>query len=196
MNARTVELVSVLGLENAMVFMEAFGGTRVSIPKTADRGRRSFARYADVIGSGGARALCAAWGGSEVTIPQGRDLRYAKRVQAIVADSRNLSVTELARRYRISERSVQQILRGRMPEIPQDTQRAVLAERSLGVVELARKFELSQRVVKRLLQAAGATERLVLAPIAQSGATQRHRTSRAGAKGRGPISTRSRVNQP
>lgn len=94
-------LSDLIGPEATLRLIEAFGGTRLYVPKAPNQG----SRLAHAIGLDAARALATAWGRDTMLVPIAR----AWRVR--VYRARGDTYAAIARRLGIREDSVWKILR-------------------------------------------------------------------------------------
>ena len=70
----------------------------------------SYNSIAEIIGEGAARKLCEAYGGEAIYIPKVESLQAVERVTRIRQEYNGQNVTKLAKRYKLTERRVQQIV--------------------------------------------------------------------------------------
>lgn len=127
--ASVAELVDVIGLERAMKLVRTLGGTTFPVPKRATKlGELRYNVLADVVGVDAADALVKHYGGVELYIPRCAAALQAARDAAInelyIAETgkgRSSAdvVFSLARRYKISDRRVWDILKT-LPEKPDE----------------------------------------------------------------------------
>jgi len=127
--ASVAELVDVVGLERAMKLVRTLGGTTFPVPKRATRlGELRYNVLADVVGVDAADALVKHYGGVELYIPRcaaalqaARDAAINERYIAETNKGRSSAdvVFSLARRYKISDRRVWDILKT-LPEKPDE----------------------------------------------------------------------------
>lgn len=101
------EVVRIIGMDAALKLVEAFGGTSPRVPKSM---------YADhpiaaAIGIEPAIKLAQHYAGSDLYVPRCAAHLRALRDREIVRLSDTISVDELARRYRLSDRSIWGILK-------------------------------------------------------------------------------------
>lgn len=95
---------TALGAQAAKRLLAAFGGTRITIPKTPDGSRLAQDAGADV-----AAWLCEQYPAQSIDIPQGgRRARAALRRETVAANPA-LSANELARRLGVSARYVRML---------------------------------------------------------------------------------------
>ena len=127
--ASVAELVDVVGLERAMKLVRTLGGTTFPVPKRQTKlGELRYNVLADVVGVDAADALVGHYGGDELYIPRCAAALQAARDAAInetyIAEtSKGRSSADvvfyLARRYKISDRRVWDILKT-LPEKPDE----------------------------------------------------------------------------
>jgi hypothetical protein len=91
-------IVQIVGAEAALTLVEAYGGTRLFVPKTPTE------NHIALLGDGSAKALSQAWGGEYIKVPLGRAWRV------LVYNARGLSYAETARKAGCSEDGVWRIL--------------------------------------------------------------------------------------
>lgn len=103
------ELLDVVSVEAVIVLIERYGGTRVSVPKTALADHPLTA----LLGMDDFSKLCVyCQGTNSLDIPRCTSARTALRDSQLLKDSRaGLGLAELARKYEIGERGVSKALR-------------------------------------------------------------------------------------
>lgn len=102
------EVADVIGLEAALRLVQAFGGVRFAVP------RKCAAQHPLTIALGEEAVLSLErfCGGTELRIPTAAQACRGRRDRAITAErAAGRAVQELARRFGLDERRVQQILR-------------------------------------------------------------------------------------
>ena len=127
--ASVQELVDLIGLETAMKLVRSLGGTTFPVPKRATKlGELRYNVLADVVGVDAADVLVKHFGGGELYVPRCAAALQAARDAAINADfvdqvrtgrSSADVVFSLARRYKLSDRRVWDILKT-VPVKPDD----------------------------------------------------------------------------
>lgn len=127
--ASVAELVDLIGLDKAMKLVKTLGGTTFPVPKRATSlGELRYNMLADVVGVDAADALVKHYGGDELYIPRCaaalQAARDAEINEAFVAETRTGRsaadvVFSLARRYKLSDRRVWDILKT-LPVKPDD----------------------------------------------------------------------------
>lgn len=70
----------------------------------------SYYSIAEIIGEDAARKLCEAYGGEAIYIPKVESLLAVERVAQIRQEYNGQNVTKLAKKYKLTERRVQQIV--------------------------------------------------------------------------------------
>jgi len=119
--ASVAELVDLIGLDTAMKLVRTLGGTTFPVPKRATKlGELRYNVLADVVGVDAADALVKHFGGEELYIPRCsaalQTVRDAEINNYFVAETNKGRssaevVFQLARRYKISDRRVWDILK-------------------------------------------------------------------------------------
>ena len=127
--ASVAELVDLIGLDKAMKLVRTLGGTTFPVPKRATSlGELRYNVLADVVGVDAADVLVRRFGGDELYIPRCAAALQAARDAAIndtfVVETRAGRssadvVSVLARRYKLSDRRVWDILKT-LPVKPDD----------------------------------------------------------------------------
>ena len=102
------ELIEVLGLVDALQFVERFSGARVYVPHQDRISQRGI--VAAALGVCVARQLALRWAEKEIEVPSGTDYLYRRRSLEIHREKDLRTVRELAAKYRLSEHDVNQIL--------------------------------------------------------------------------------------
>lgn len=108
MNAPLEELERVLGVQLMPRLIERFGGTRVYFPDA----KKLTATHplAVSIGLEAAKRICSQWKSERLYIPRAA-LARNERDRKLLADARTMSVSQLAREHKLTERAVYLILR-------------------------------------------------------------------------------------
>jgi Mor family transcriptional regulator len=119
--ASVQELVDLIGLQKAMKLVRSLGGTTFPVPKRQTRlGELRYNMLADVVGVEEADTLVAHFGGGELYIPRCAAALQAARDAEIneyfvVETNKGRSSAEvvfrLARRYKLSDRRIWNILK-------------------------------------------------------------------------------------
>lgn len=105
----------MIGLPAALRLVDRFGGICVYVPHP---GRVvAHGKVAEVIGVEAMRRLAETWGPDHVMVPVGAAYMRAQRDRAIHADRAALSLSELARKYEMTERNVLLVLKRPAPEL-------------------------------------------------------------------------------
>ena len=127
--ASVAELVDLIGLDKAMKLVKTLGGTTFPVPKRqTSLGEVRYNVLADVVGVDAADALVKRFGGDELYVPRCaaalQAARDAEINEAFVAGTRAGRsaadvVFSLARRYKLSDRRVWDILK-EVPAKPSD----------------------------------------------------------------------------
>jgi hypothetical protein len=102
------ELLNTLSIASVLALIKAYRGTRVIVPKTPDAEHP----LSVLIGLDELTKLCYVYGGSVFYCPQCIKALNFVRDSAILADKRTgLTLSEVARKYRLSEVGVSMALR-------------------------------------------------------------------------------------
>lgn len=102
-----VEIAALIGLDNMLALADTFGGIRFYVPGEPSPDGDLVA----CIGLDNARALVRHLGPGHITLPKADPLyRFARDVSIRRAHAEQVSCRELARRHRLSERRVWEIL--------------------------------------------------------------------------------------
>jgi hypothetical protein len=110
---RVLRLVaSAGGIAAALRLVEKRGGIRVYVPEVALPGHE----LATIASFAGMQALCSEFPREHVLVPKARSALVVMRNRQLLADSLEMSHSQLARRYEITLRRVQQILAEGMVE--------------------------------------------------------------------------------
>ncbi|MBF0187903.1 MAG: helix-turn-helix domain-containing protein [Magnetococcales bacterium] len=103
-------IAEIIGFQAALKMISAFGGTRVSVPKT-NRVINDNHRICKVIGVDLTRLLVAYIGGEVLHIPQSKALDRARRNTEILAlYDEGMSAAKLARKFQLTETMIYKIL--------------------------------------------------------------------------------------
>lgn len=104
-------IVAAIGLEAAQCLVREYGGKQIKIPDGSGRGGTFSAWLDAALGVEPARKLRAAFGGDCITVPMLYDQMLAARNSLIIADyDSGLSMLEMVRKYRRTERQIRTIL--------------------------------------------------------------------------------------
>lgn len=109
----TETLVALLGEDGARKLAEAFGGRRLSVPRQPGAAHP----ITVAIGPEGAAKLASTYHGHGIDVP----MLHARRERISELDRAGLSRSEIARKVRVTERRVYQVLaeeRDGEPELP------------------------------------------------------------------------------
>jgi len=115
------ELAEVVGLRNAMLLVDALGGTTYPIPKRETKqGELRFGELARIVGQEAGEALVRRYGGTDLYIPRCADALRRARDAAICREydrliqtmSGNAAVQRLARANSLCDRRIFDILKG------------------------------------------------------------------------------------
>jgi hypothetical protein len=109
------DIAQLIGVEPALALAEAFGGTRLNIPKTIPAAHR----IAGVVGYENAQLVAPRWGGQLMRIPSAKAARLQLRVFQLRDEG--LSMAKIALDCQISQRHVENLLRGWRPMVPAKT---------------------------------------------------------------------------
>lgn len=102
------EATKLIGCEMVAKIMAHFGGTRIYIPYQA-KGKSALLK---LIGVEAVMALIPVYGGQTVEVPKGEISAITLRNRMIGEDRKaGLTCTEIARKYRLTERSVRNVYR-------------------------------------------------------------------------------------
>lgn len=111
----------LIGLPAALDLVEAFGGLTLRIPHGSnEQGRATLKLLASVVGEAAAQYIAAAYGATQLYIPNCKPALLKVRNRQLLIDRNSLAadglserdiVQCLARRYRISDRYVWEILK-------------------------------------------------------------------------------------
>ncbi len=99
-------VASAGGIAAALRLVEKRGGIRIYVPEVAMPGHE----LATIASFAGMQALCREFPREHVLVPMARSALVVMRNRQLFADSVSMSHSQLARRYEISLRRVQQIL--------------------------------------------------------------------------------------
>lgn len=111
-NAPLGQLVELVGLPAALRLVQRFGGTCVYVPHESRV--KPHSQLAQAIGLEAARRLSTVWPQAHIMVPRGAAYLQRQRDLAILEDAEALSVSQLARKYEMTERNVYFVLeRGR-----------------------------------------------------------------------------------
>lgn len=104
-------LVETIGLEAAQCLVREYGGKQIKVPDGSGRAGAFSAWMDEALGVEPARALRATFGGECITVPMLYAQMLAARDRLIVADyDAGLSMLELVRKYKLTERQIRTIL--------------------------------------------------------------------------------------
>lgn len=101
------QLISAIGLPDALKLVERFGGVRIYLPQpehlTGDN------PIAKTVGLDAAKRLSALWAQERPYLPRATDALRRQRDRAIVQDLKSMSFSQVALKYRLTERQVYSI---------------------------------------------------------------------------------------
>ncbi len=101
------ELAQLISIDAVLKLVEQFGGVRLYVPKVV----RQSGKLAKLLGMPAAEALSARCGGGRIEVPLAPNLGRAIRDEEIRSlDASGYTVAEVARRLRIHQRTVYQVL--------------------------------------------------------------------------------------
>lgn len=126
MNAPLDQLVAAIGLPATLRLVDRFGGVRVYLPLPEHMDATH--PVAEAIGVEAARDLCALWPQERPYIPRAAQFLREERDRALVADSRDHTVSQLARKYELTERAVYNVLKRGAPKPSAEAQQRGLFE--------------------------------------------------------------------
>src|SRR5260221_11462877 len=112
-------LVELLGLVDALRLVARRGGIAVYVPHGSRL--QLHHKLAEEIGLEAAKKLAAEYPSTNVIVPRGAAYLRRQRDRALLADVKQMSVSQAARKYEMTERNVYMLLeRGLegMPELP------------------------------------------------------------------------------
>lgn len=98
-------LIDVLGFEGAIRLLLARGGQRVHVPVSTSRSLSS------IVGLDNARRLCERFGGQELDLPKYDKVAQRLRDEMINAEREAHSLNQLAAKYNLTRRHIQNIVR-------------------------------------------------------------------------------------
>lgn len=98
-------LIDVLGFECAMRLLRARGGQRVHVPVSTSRA------LSTIVGADNARRLCDRFGGQELDLPKYDKVAQRLRDEMISAERPEHSLNQLAAKYNLTRRHIQNIVR-------------------------------------------------------------------------------------
>ncbi len=102
------EIIRVVGIDAAIIIVQARGGVRLYVPKVADPTHW----LANAIGVSAMAALIAEMGGDEIEIPFCKEALIAIKERAILKKAQSgKSQSALAREYKMTERGIRKLLR-------------------------------------------------------------------------------------
>jgi Mor family transcriptional regulator len=110
------QLTELIGLPAALRLIDAFGGTCIYVPLPGMV--KAHGRVARVIGAEAMARLAGAWPQEYVMVPRGAEYLRRQRAIAIHRDAPDLSVSELARKYEMTERNIYLVLARPAPVEP------------------------------------------------------------------------------
>ena len=99
------QLIDTIGFDHAMALVKAYGGTRIYVPLSRTQWLN------EVLDDTALRAMCQAFGGSFIDLPKQDKVIQKIRDEKIRAERSEYSLNELALRYNLTRRHVQNILR-------------------------------------------------------------------------------------
>lgn len=108
MNAALEELVDAIGLPAALKLVESYGGTRIYLPLPENVEPDN--PVAQVIGVPATVKLAHLWAQERPYLPRAVDYLRKQRDAQLVRDAETMSRSELALKYRLTERHVYAIL--------------------------------------------------------------------------------------
>ncbi len=117
-------IVDLTDIDSAMALVNRYGGTSFHIPPL--RMMNPTHEIARLIGLDHGIALCRYYSGDTIYLPRASHYLQAIRDEKIRADAKTLSTTELAFKYKMSERWVRKIKNS-------GTQERVMDDRQLGL---------------------------------------------------------------
>ena len=124
-------LFETIGLEAAKVLINAYGGKQIKIPDGSRRGG-TFSTWLDEhLGLDAANSLRSVFGGEAITVPMLYDQMLAARNRNIVADYGVISMLEMVRKYRLSQRQIRTILNS--PLADEEFGECVKDDRQMGL---------------------------------------------------------------
>jgi Mor family transcriptional regulator len=106
-HARIEEIVRVIGLPAALELLERFGGTSIYLPHPSRV--KPDSALAQAIGMEAACRLASAWPQCEIGVPRGLEYARRERDRAIRSEPPTMTLRDLARKYGLTERRIQQI---------------------------------------------------------------------------------------
>lgn len=102
------QLLDVLSINSVIVLIQVYGGSRLIVPKTADPNHE----LALLIGYDELKRFCEAYKSLVISLPRCLKAINFVRDNAILKDKRaGLTIAELARQYRLTERNICHCLR-------------------------------------------------------------------------------------
>lgn len=115
-----IDLIEVIGEEDAFAIMRHYGGRRLYIPRRYSNERV----LASVISDKGFRTLCYQWGGICLEhVPSIKRHEQMLRNRKIFQESESgLSLTNLSKKYNLSVRTIIQVLKAARKQQQQDNE--------------------------------------------------------------------------
>lgn len=109
-------IVEVIGLTAMLRLIEALGGCKFPVPQQPRPGTQRYDTLRRAVGEAAAERLIRQYAGEELYIPSCSAALRTARDRAIIADyTAGTSVWDLARQYRVSERTVYLALKRPLP---------------------------------------------------------------------------------